>query len=168
MSAWTLPALECTQMFRRRFLAGGLDAALSATPALAVPGLQVDITGSTYIGIDPDPNKNESFITMDDIHTVNTYLAPSGMGSPNFMTDEYFLSIALVPPVGPAGEVLGSFTVNGNTIFVTSGMTYGVPPDETMVTQDGGDLGKHGIFERILLTSRSCSTPCRKSTRSIQ
>jgi hypothetical protein len=57
----------------------------------------------------------------------------------------YFLSMALVPSTG-AGSY-GSFSVNGSTINVTSGMTFGTPPFETILDgADPGDLPSHGMY----------------------
>jgi hypothetical protein len=41
---------------------------------------------------------------------------------------------------------LGSFTFAGNTVNVTNDMIYGVPPAETFMALDPGDLAKHGMY----------------------
>jgi hypothetical protein len=60
----------------------------------------------------------------------------------------YYLSIALVPKVGPASANIGSISIDGGApLAVTGDFRYGIPPIEQAVAQDGGDLGSHDIFE---------------------
>ncbi|KON80961.1 choice-of-anchor N protein [Azoarcus sp. PA01] len=120
-----------------------LAAALSLAFAGAVhaqPTLQLDILNGVYDSV------TETVVAQGDTFTLYAYLIPDGS---NMVTDTYGLSMAVVPPTGPADSELGSFTFNGATIDVTADMTYGVPPIETVATQlfDPGDLGTHGIFE---------------------
>ncbi|MBI5755315.1 MAG: choice-of-anchor N protein, partial [Nitrospirae bacterium] len=112
-----------------------------ATPAFAIPTLQLDILGGTY---DED---TQTIIAPGNPFTLYALLIPN---SKNTLTDYYYISAAVVPKTGPAGEVLGSFSFNGDTIDVTGEMVYGVPPLEQIVTLqewDKGDLPKHGIYE---------------------
>lgn len=120
-----------------------LAAALSLAFAGAVhaqPTLQLDILGGVYDAA------TQTVIAQADTFTLYAYLIPDGS---NVVGDSYGLSMAVVPPTGPAGSDLGSFTFNSGTIDVTADMTYGVPPIETVATQlsDPGDLGTHGIFD---------------------
>lgn len=120
-----------------------LAAALSLAFAGAVhaqPTLQLDILGGIY-----DP-VTQTVIAQDDTFTLYAYLIPDASST---LTDTYGLSMAVVPPTGPADSDLGSFTFNSGTIDVTADMTYGVPPIETVATQlsDPGDLADHGIFD---------------------
>jgi hypothetical protein len=110
--------------------------------ALATPTLQLDIGGGTYDG------STETIVASTDPFTLYAYLIPD---SSNSLTDKYYISMAVVPMIGPPGGDLGSFTFNGTTVNVTSQMVYGVPPLETLLgntaVKDSGDLSQHGIFE---------------------
>lgn len=121
---------------------------LVASPAMAVPALQLDILGGTY---DASPDE-ESIITTSDVFTVYAL----GKKSKVDLADTFMLSIALVPMTGPGDAALGSFdyTIDGGsttTVNATSDMTYGVPPLESDASHDGGDLSKHGIFETFFV-----------------
>jgi len=110
-------------------------------PAVAIPTLQLDIEGGTY------DSTTETIIANDNPFTLYTFLIPD---SKNTITDWYYISVAVVPKVGPVGTNLGSFIFNGDTINVTAEMVYGVAPLETIVTSQGwdaGDLPKHDIYE---------------------
>ena len=64
--------------------------------------------------------------------------------------------MALVPSTSTSGSY-GSFVVNGTTINVTSDMTYGIPPLETVLggaAFDPGDLAAHGIFPTYFAESK--------------
>jgi len=111
-----------------------ITAVLVSTPARAYPQLQLDIVGGHY------DNATET------IMAGNQSLSPYAYSQS--LPGNFFLSMALVPPTGTAGNY-GSYSVNGSTINVTSGMTYGVPPLETLLggaTKDPGDLSQHSIF----------------------
>ncbi|WP_211159863.1 choice-of-anchor N protein [Aromatoleum aromaticum] len=120
-------------------LAAALSLAFAGT-VHAIPTLQLDILNGVY------DNATQTIIAQDDTFTLFAYLNPDASST---VTDTYGLSMALVPPTGPADSDLGSFTFNSDTIAVTADMTYGVPPIETVATQlsDPGDLGTHGIFD---------------------
>lgn len=124
------------------------------TPVFAYPSLQLDI-GDGYYNDD-----SETIMSDDSSFTLYSYLIPN---SKNTKDDWYFVSVALVKDddehIDEGSINAGSFTINGsfvtpfpgnndNTILVTSEMTYGVPPLETVATQlfDSGDLAKHCIF----------------------
>ncbi len=111
-----------------------------STFATAVPTLQLGITGGTYDGA------TQTIIASSNSFSLYAYLiADSG----NPINDIYGLSMAVTPQINTPAS-LGSFTVDGNIIDVTSGMTYGIPPaDATVETTNGGDshdLASHSIF----------------------
>ncbi len=111
-----------------------------STFASAVPTLQLGIAGGTY------DNATETIIASSNSFSLYAYLIPD-TGNP--INDIYALSMAVTPQVNSPAS-LGSFTVNGDVIDVTSGMTYGIPPlDATVETTNGGDshdLSSHSIF----------------------
>ncbi len=111
----------------------------------ACPTLQLDIAGGTY-SQPGDGQTKETIVAPEDKFTLYAFLIPN---SSNTLQDTYYISAAIVPKVEEPGENLGSFVFSDETINVTSGMTYGIPPLETMVTQlwDRGDLPRHGIYE---------------------
>ena len=119
--------------------AAGVLLAASVAGASAFPGLQLTILGGTYVGGGDDTTYAGS--TDFDLAAL---LKPS---QSNSVTDTYYISIAVVPKTMPPGGNFGSFTINGTTVNVTSGMVYGVPPLEAMLDKDPGDLAQHGIFE---------------------
>jgi hypothetical protein len=105
--------------------------------AEAIPTLQLDIQGGTYV--------NGTILSNGNQFTLYAYLIPD---SNALLSDTYYISAAVVPIVG-SSQVLGSFSFNGTPISVTSGMVYGTPPIETIATQlhDPGDLSTHQVFD---------------------
>jgi hypothetical protein len=129
------------KMNLRRLLIGpvALAVVLAATPVRAVPSLQLDILGGTYVG----GTDETVYATGNNFHL---FAFMQGLS----LTDNYFLSMALVPPTAVGGNY-GSFTVNGGSaINVTSGMDYGNPPVDNIASllnpADAGDLPPHGVF----------------------
>jgi len=112
------------------------------TAPLCCPTLQLDILGGTYDSI------TETIIATGDVFTVYAYLIPDRK---NTLSDDYFISMALIPTIGPYHNDLGYFKFNGGngevTVDVTRDMAYGVPPLEVYLGWDKGDLPRHGIFE---------------------
>ena len=105
--------------------------------AHAIPTLQLDIAGGTY------DYSTKTIIASTDPFTLYAYLIPDFR---NTLNDDYYISAALIPKIGPTGDDLGSFSFGGTKINVTSKMTYGVPPLEIIVALQGwdaGDLPKH-------------------------
>lgn len=134
--------------------AAALGTALVSAPAHAVPALQLDIAGGFY------DTTTETILTTSDTFTVYALLDPTAQGVST--TGTYFLSIAL-QPLQATSASLGSFSVNGTTVNVTSGMTYGTPPLEgALATFDGGDLSPHGMyptyFREVSFTFNSANT----------
>jgi hypothetical protein len=114
---------------------------LSSGLAHACPTLQLDIGGGTYY------SPTETIVSAGDSFTLYAYLIPNNS---NKLSDDYYISMAVTPKVGPTGANLGSFTFDGSPspIQVTDSMTYGIPPLEESLTAafDCGDLPGHGIF----------------------
>ncbi len=109
--------------------------------SFAYPTLQLDIADGTY------DTSSETIVASTDPFMLYAYLIPN---SSNSLSDTYYISMAVTPKRDTAGS-LGSFSFNTTTINVTSDMTYGTPPLETLLgniaTTDPGDLPSHGIFE---------------------
>lgn len=131
----------------------------AANPAFAYPTLQLDILGGTY-----DP-VTETIVAGTDVYTLVALIDPTKaaqkmkIAESALGTEEFFISVALAPKVGPDDATLGSFIFHGvdvtgtldgpvDTIIVaTDEMVYGVPPFEDNLAHDAGDVGKHDIFE---------------------
>lgn len=130
-------------------LLGCMLALAGATQAWAVPGLQLDITGASYVG-----GSEESVITNNKVFSLYALGTPTGNLTQTELVgttkDTFYVAIALSGPNAPTvpGGNFGSFKVNGNTIQVTSGMVFGTPPLEANLTalKDAGDLAPHGIY----------------------
>jgi len=113
--------------------------------ANAIPTLQLGIAGGTY------DSSTDTVIASTSSFSLYAYLIAD---TRNPLGDIYTVSMALSPQVDSAAD-LGSFTVNGDPIDVTSGMIYGVPPlDATVETTPGGDsedLQTHGMFPTFFI-----------------
>ncbi len=131
---------------------------LSAPVAFALPALQLDIVGGTY-----DP-LTETIVAGTDVYTLVALIdtGSNKVKKLDLTTEEFFISVALSPQVGPGHSNLGSFTFQGDdvtgtldgvidtTIDATAEMIYGSPPFENLggdQGHDGGDVGSHGIFD---------------------
>lgn len=123
--------------------------AVMASPAAALPTLQLDIAGGEY-----DP-VTETIVTYDDSFTLYAYLsfdgtngngAPTGKSMEELLATTYYVSVALTPKVN-ADTTLGSYQFDGDTVTATDDMTYGTPPIETVHDNPDKDLAGHGIFE---------------------
>ena len=114
-----------------------LAMAFAPQAAHAIPTLQLGIEGGTY-----DTATETVFSTGSSFSLYAFLISNSG----NTIGDTYYLSMAVTPQV-PSPANLGSFTYNGNTVNVTSDMTYGTPPiDAFSAASDPGDLPAHGMF----------------------
>lgn len=114
---------------------------LTNGPVLALPNLQLDISGGTY------NNASETIVAADNVFTLYALMQDSKKTTLN---QTYYLSAALFPKnnlTAESGVDGGSFLFNGKQIDVTSGMVFGIPPLETAFDKDPGDLCKHDIFE---------------------
>ncbi len=116
-----------------------LSVVLMTAPAWAVPTLQLDIAGGTYDLAD------ESIFASSNTFSLYAY----GLVGAATLTDQYFISMALVPKATEPGSY-GSFVVDGITVNVTSDMIAGGPPlditFEATTDFDAHDLAKHGVF----------------------
>lgn len=114
-----------------------------AFSASAIPTLQLDIEGGTYVGGD-----EESVMTSDPVFTLYAYGTPgSNVSSTDLLSGEYFLSIAISPKIDAAMD-LGSISVNGVSYDATSDFTYGTPPLDATANPY---LGDHGIYDTYFL-----------------
>lgn len=105
--------------------------------ANAIPVLQLGIAGGTYDW------STQTIVATSSSFSLFAFLDPN---SSNTLSDTYYLSMAITPQVSTPAD-LGSFTYNGTTVNVTSGMDYGVPPiDAYSAGADSGDLPTHGIY----------------------
>lgn len=124
----------------KRKIAGAIFAlalmGLLPNTASAVPTLQLDIAGGGY------DDTTDTIVTSSNIFTLYALISPNAK---NTLSDTYYISAALTPQTHSAAS-LGSFTFNGTSVNVTSGMSYGVPPLEAILEADRGDLPPHGIF----------------------
>lgn len=114
-----------------------------ASPSRALPVLQLDISGARYDALD------ETVKSTGAIFTLYALLTPSNASKIDaLLADDYFISAALTPKVTPdsAGD-LGSFKINTTTVSATSDMFFGVPPLETFLAFDSGDLQHSDMFE---------------------
>ena len=113
--------------------------ATGAPVAQAVPALQLDIAGGFY------DTTTQTILTSSNSFTLYALLDTTNHRVS--ASDTYYISVALTPMTATPGN-LGSFTVNGTNVNVTSGMTYGVPPIELSGAADfdPGDLAPHEIY----------------------
>ena len=121
-------------------LATGLLVVGMGGVAQALPALQLDIAGGIY-----DPI-TQTTIASTDPFDLYAFLVEKDR---NLVGDKYYISAAIWRTVSTAQD-LGSFTFNGQTIYVTgkddgdatNDMTFGTPPLSALYP----DLGSHGIF----------------------
>ena len=113
-----------------------------ACSAMAIPTLQLDIEGGTYVGGD-----EESVMTSDPAFTLYAYGTPGHVSAEDMLAETYYLAIALTPQVNEAMD-LGSISVNGTTYNLTSDFTHGTPP---MEATSNPFLGSHGIYDTYYL-----------------
>lgn len=113
---------------------------LSGT-ANAFPKLQLDIDGGVY-----DP-VTETVMATTNPFDLYAFATPSGnVSSTDILnSNNFYLSVALTPQTLEPGGTYGSFSVNGTTVNVTSGMIFGTPPITAVLTSE--DLPSHDIFE---------------------
>lgn len=120
--------------------------ATAAGTALAVPTLQIDIDGATYVAGD-----EESVVTTETVFDLYALGTPGGNTSAaDLLETIYYLSVAIIPQIGPDPVDFGSFTANGVTYDVGD-MTYGTPPLDLYTDSPESGLPPHGIFETYYL-----------------
>ncbi|WP_162893756.1 choice-of-anchor N protein [Marinobacter sp. Arc7-DN-1] len=120
-------------------LAALVTGMLGAGSALAIPTLQLDIDGGTYVG-----GTEESTVTT----TSSFDLWALGKTTEVDTAIDYYLSVALLPKTQNIGDPanLGSVTVNGTALSTLFGASeYGTPPVASV--SNGGELAPHGIFD---------------------
>lgn len=109
-------------------------------PALAVPDLQLDVQGGSYVG-----GTDQTTYSAGSVFDLYALLDPSN-NSP--LGANYRISIAIVPSLDQSNPApaFGSFSVNGTVYSVGLGnMIYGTPPVEAVTNPD--ELQSHGVFE---------------------
>ena len=111
-----------------------------ASPAAALPVLQLDIAGGVY-----DP-VTKTIVATSDRFVLSAVLTFTPDTTPDRvvanLAEQYYISMALIPMTGPAhNNSLGTLSVNSTAIPVTAGMTYGVPPMERLASLQGWDPG---------------------------
>jgi hypothetical protein len=106
----------------------------------AIPTLQLDIAGGTYVG-----GSEESTISNGPVFDLQALVTSSYLALDPGQT--YFISAAITPKTTvPLQESFGSFTINGVTYSASSGMQWGRPPVEDAI-DTYGDLPTHGIYD---------------------
>lgn len=113
---------------------------LSAQSIVALPTLQLDVVGGTYVaGTDEDTT-----ISAGPIFDLEALVQASYLNAdPNRV---YFLAAAIIPKTSvPLETDFGSFTINGVTYDATHGMVWGRPPVDG--EQHPGELAPHGIYD---------------------
>ena len=130
-------------MYRSLHLFVAALLAVSSYGAYAVPTLQIDIDGATYVG-----GTEQSVVTTDPVFTLHTLLTED---VDTTIADTFYLSIAVIPSLAQSNPSpdLGTIFVNGNTYNVTGDMNYGTPPLDVTLTNK--DLPPHGIYETYYL-----------------
>lgn len=122
-------------------LIGGLAvSAIMALPAFAVPDLQLDVQGGTYVG-----GGDDTTYASGSVFDLYALLSPS-QKTP--LDGNYRISIAIVPSLAQStpAPAFGSFSVNGTSYSTGAGnIHYGTPTVEA--TDNSQDLSDHGIFE---------------------
>ena len=114
--------------------------------ALALPVAQLDINGDD-VAWDP---VTESIVTRDRTFSLYGYgNTATGTGNALDLSLNWHLSVAIVPQSTP-GTNFGSFAINGVS-YDTNDLLYGVPPLETWLEFQGGDLSKHGVYPTLFL-----------------
>jgi hypothetical protein len=116
------------------------------TGALALPVAQLDLEGDNVTW---DP-ATQTVVTNDRTFTLYGYgNTPTGYGQALDLSLNWHLSVALVPQTA-AGTNFGSFSIDGVT-YDTNDLLYGVPPLETWLEFQGGDLSQHGVYPTLFL-----------------
>ncbi len=121
------------------FAAGAL---LLSCQVAALPALQLDILGGTYVG-----GSEESTITTDPQFTLRALLKDTTSDA------TYRVSVALLPhldsePATPPD--FGSFVADGVTYDIDD-MLWGTPPADFGVVDPNAGLAPHGVFDAYFL-----------------
>ena len=123
---------------KNKILAAAVFGAVAVQTSWALPNLQLDIAGGTYVGGTEESTLSDKSAFSLEALVLSSYLAldPS---------KTYYLSAAITPKTSvPLTADFGSFTINGTTYDATHGMIWGTPPvDEAQP----GELTTHGIYD---------------------
>jgi len=134
----------------------------ASTSVFAIPALQVDIDGGTYVG-----GAEESVMTSADSFT--TYVYGDTTSSKISGADTYYLAVAIVSADGSSiaeGSLstIGDFTIDGTT-YSLAGMTYGTPP----VDSEFKDLASHDIYDTYFIEiAFNFDTSTQYATQNVQ
>lgn len=106
----------------------------------AIPTLQLDIAGGVY---DTATQTTVATSSVFDLYALANYNAK------DWSNQRYYIAAAITPMQQTSAD-LGSFTLSYNgksyTVNATSDMSYGVPPFESNLNFDRGDLAPHDIY----------------------
>lgn len=110
---------------------------LSLTSLQALPTLQLDIGGGTYVG-----GSDET--TYANANPFTLYALLNG---PLVVGKTYYISAAIEPLLaqGNPPPNVGTFSVNG-TVYSTANMAYGIPPIAVADNPPSGNLAQHGQY----------------------
>jgi len=144
---------------------GVLLAAVPFVSVHAVPSLQLDIAGASYVA-----GTEQSVVTQDSSFTLYAYATPGNLTESEITSETYFLSVAVLPKGVTAGTDFGTFGVsttgynydvtNGLSLlsevtldtnsgsYSTTDMTYGTPPE---LGTANPALGSHDVFDTLYL-----------------
>ncbi len=122
-------------------LGAGLLLTVASFTANALPSLQLDIVDGYY------DNSTETVVTGSNQFSLVAY----GVNGSIDINDDYFISIAVTPQIGPVLVDFGSFKF-GNVTYDMTSMVYGTPPVENtafLQEKDGGDLSPHDVYPTL-------------------
>jgi hypothetical protein len=120
-----------------RFLAVAVLGGAALQSSWAIPTLQLDIAGGTYVG-----GSEETTISSGPVFNLEALVTSSYLQlDPN---QTYFIAAAITPKTS-IGDDFGSFTINGVTYDATHGMVWGRPPVDA--DQNFGEIASHGIYD---------------------
>lgn len=119
---------------------------LVSAPVVAEPVLQIDIDGASYVG-----GEEESIVTTDDQFSLYALGNPQGNVSlSDILNTTYYLSVAVIPMIGPDAVDFGSFIVNGSSYDINN-MSYGTPPLDLYEDHPESGLAPHGVYDTFYL-----------------
>lgn len=115
---------------------------LGSFSVFALPTLQLDIGGGTYV--------NGSTVANAGAFDVYALLSPD---SDSTLSGLYRISAALYPRTASSSPPpsVGTFSFNGTTYDVAGDMAWGTPPVALLGTEIGSDLASHGIYDTYFM-----------------
>ncbi len=140
---WMMRATR-TSTGGRLILAMSAGVLLGGLSVMAIPTLQLDIGGGTYV--------DGTTVAGANAFDVIALLNPDADSA---LSGVYRVSAALYPKTAnssPAPSV-GTFSFAGTTYNVAADMAWGRPPDALLsgTTEIGSDLATHGIFDTYFM-----------------